>query len=567
MDVIKKIFLVGLFLMPFFQGLYFYHEIFTAMSILFLLLIAICIVQKGLHFEKSETTLFLLSLALLYGITCFYAIDQGMAFIGALKILSYLLFYIVYTQLYTEEYKEQILTVLIYSCVIAAVLGILAFLVPQLNELFIQKSRLGGIFQYANTYGLYCLMGILFIIRRPGNAFLTVLGLALLVFATVLTFSRSILIIGLVVILLGILFERKQIILHSMGVGSGAILAYTFMKVFDLTTIGSRLADTSLQTSEWVIRLVYYKDALKMIAQFPFGTGYMGYSFIERAYQTSSTYQVKFVHSHILQYALDIGVIGALICCLFFFKQLINKKMDRMLKLIFITVAAHGLIDFDFEFPVIIMIMLLIIGIDEEKKRWLKKGKGILLGVIISLLSICLYMIVPTTLAYEGHYAKAGEFYPYYTEANIKGLNQSREYSEENYRLAQGIILQNQYQVEAFAFLRDYYFEKNDYTWATTYAQRTMDLNPLNIKHVEIYSSILIEYSQEAINEGNERLAENCFILLGDVPEYLEKLAKERVTDYNIRHAPKLEMTDVLISNLKKANQMSLELKKDKISQ
>lgn len=562
MDFLRKIFLVSLFLMPFFQGLYFYHEVFITMLLLLGLLLASGILQKGFYLEKSFTLLFLIGLFVLYLITCLYAIDKGMAFVGALKVLLYGIFYLVYLQLYSEELREKAFTTIIYSCIAAGILGILAFFLPFLADLMIQKQRLGGVFQYANTYGLFCIVGLLLMIRRKEKTFFEIWAMAIMTIATILTFSRSILIIGVVVVILGILYERKHLIQHLTGIFTGSVIGFTLVKVLNLGLVGSRLADTSMQTSEWVTRLVYYKDALNIIAKFPFGTGYMGYSYIEKAYQTSSTYQVKFVHSNLLQYALDIGIIGALLCCSFLVLQLFSKKMDLILKLVMVTIAFHGLIDFDFEFPIILIILLITIGVKQEVlkfKAFLKVPVVILAGLVL----VYGYMAVTTYLAYDGQVAKAYTLYPGFTEAKLKELSHYKNYSLEQKLFAEALTNHNQYAVEAFAYQRDYYFHIKDFVKAQEFGEKCIELNPLNLKHVEIYSNILIECIEEAIKEEDYGLARQDLELILLIPDYLEKLAKERLSDYNIRHVPNLVMTDLLLTNDKKANQLRLEIDKD----
>ncbi len=562
MNLGRKIFIIGLFLMPFFQGLYFYHEIFIVMCLVLIFLAILVHMQKGIYMERSLTTLFLTGLFVLYGVTCFYAIDRGMALMGALKVMLYLALYMLYTQLYTEDFKEKLLSAVIYSALVAAVIGIFAFLNPQLGELLIQNGRLGGVFQYANTYGLFCLVGILLVIRRQDKSFFEVWSIAILVFAMILTFSRSIILMGLMVIIVGILMERKHFMHHFAGLLSGGLIAFTFIKVLRLESISTRLADTSMETSEWVTRIVYYKDALKMIGKFPFGTGYMGYAYMERAYQTSSTYQVKFVHSNLLQYALDIGILGALMCCLFLLVQLFSNKMDLLLKLVFMTICLHGLIDFDFEFPYVLILMLIVIGVNSEKILYFKKLKGLQFGILLSLIGIYGYMIFPTVLAFDDDYEKAIALYPIYSEAQVKMIKKMKEQDEEGARLAETMIKRNVYCVEAFAYLRDYYYGMEVYEKAKVMAQRTIEINPLNIKHVEIYSSIRLECSQAALRDGDYITLKASLELLLEIPDYLEELAKERLTDYNVRHVPKLEMTQVLLSNDKRADQLYLELGK-----
>lgn len=559
MDVIRRIFLITVFLMPFLQGLYFYHEILLVAGLITVLLLATCFIQKGLFYEKGIILLFLVILFVFYGVSCFYAVDYGMAIIGALKIGTYFLFYLLYIQVYTDDLKEELIKAFIYSGVISSVLGIISFFIPELSGYFIQNGRLGDVFQYANTYALYCVVGIVLLIRQQEKSFFEIWLMIILVISAILTFSRSMIIIGLIAVILGMLYERKQWIKHLMGIGTGCLVAATMIKVLGLDLISQRLAETSANASEWVIRMVYYKDAVNMILKYPFGTGYLGYSFIQRMYQTSSTYQVKFVHSNLLQYGLDIGILGMIICIAFFIYLIIFNKTDFYLKMIIVMIALHGLIDFDFQFSVIIIMILVFAGIERDVCK-ITKG---LLGQIITvtgLFIIYLYMGIAMLSSYNGDFKRAYSLYPYFTEAKIKELMSNRDDIYYRHLLAESIIQQNSFAVEAVAFERDYYFNNSNNDTALTYALQAIKLNPLNIKYVETYSNVLIKCSEEAISQSNFEEAKEYLDMVKSIPLYLQQLAKERVTDYNIKHAPDLVMTDILKANDQKADQLYRQL-------
>ena len=56
-------------------------------------------------------------------------------------------------------------------------------------------------------------------------------------------------------------------------------------------------------------KFIYYKDAIKIISDHPFGLGGGGWELKYREYQTYG-YQNNMVHNHFLQTAIEIGWIG-----------------------------------------------------------------------------------------------------------------------------------------------------------------------------------------------------------------------------------------------------------------
>jgi O-antigen ligase len=561
MDTIRKIFINCLFILPFFQGLYFCHEAIGFTVIFLVLLIGCLVLKKGIKIEKSINSMVLLMLPLLYFIAALYGIDKGMALIGAFKVFTYTVFFLLYTQLYTQSFRERLLNSIIYSAIITALLGVIAYFFTPLERLLIQDNRLGGVFQYANTYGLFCIVALILIIRKKEKKLLEIWGSVLLIIAVILTFSRGILLIGAVVVAIAWFLDKENRVKQGTSLLSGIVIGCTFVKGFGLNEVSTRVSESALHSSEWLTRLIYYKDAYHIIKKFPFGIGYDGYSFVQRTYQTGSNYFVKYVHSNILQYALDIGIIGAILVSIYFISNLVFNKMDGHLKLIFITIVGHGLIDFDFEFPVVFIILIIIIGIQENQIITFSKMWRIPVLCAIALTSICLYLFCATALNYYEQYERASELYPYYTEAKMKYLLQGDGITYEGFLLSHEITEQNKYALEAVVYERDYVYSTKDYEHATFYAKKTMNLNPLNIKHVEVYSDILLEWFQEAMKRNDKETAQFCLEEMNKIPDYLDKLAKERNTDYNIKNKVSLKMTELLIRNYQIANESYSELK------
>ena len=133
-------------------------------------------------------------------------------------------------------------------------------------------------------------------------------------------------------------------------------------------------------------------------------------------------------------------------------------------------------------------------------------------------------MFISSYYAYEDDYEKSLAIYPFNTEVKVK---LSGVYWKEDklkaYNLAEDIIKQNEYVLNAYIIKRDYEYEKHDINQAINSAERVMLLNPLNMDHVETYGTILLAKVNDSIEKGDKQSAlinlEKITDILSDVSE------------------------------------------------
>ena len=73
----------------------------------------------------------------------------------------------------------------------------------------------------------------------------------------------------------------------------------------------SRFLKLGINASTLQGRLLYWEDAIKMLAKRPAGLGYMGYFYFQQAEQTG-VYSVRFVHNEWIQWVLDYGIFAGI---------------------------------------------------------------------------------------------------------------------------------------------------------------------------------------------------------------------------------------------------------------
>lgn len=544
--LINNIFIIFIFMSPLFQGLYFYHSVYFATVILLILLLCNSILYDNVTIEISINHGCILVGLILYFLTIFYGIDKGMAFIGFLKILTIYIFYLVIMQL--DYNKDSYINALSNSGIYISLLGIAGFFIPILGQELIQKGRLGSFFQYPNTCAVFLLICIIFITAKKKLSIYYLIGITIISASIFLTFSRSMYIISVVVIITIIIYDKSRLKYLFPTCVMGVLLGYIVMILSNTSHIFNRIEKTSISASEWLTRLLYYQDSLSIIREYPFGTGHLGYYYIQRIYQTGSTYYVKYIHSNALQIVMDIGIIGFILIAIYFIFNIFNKELKFHEKLAIIVIFGHGAIDFDWEFPVILFFLLLIVYIDKDKLVYKKIHKTHMTIFFIICIFLYSYMGVSTYFAYNNDYEKSLQLYNYNT---VVKENLAKKYikidTKKAYKLADNIIKQNKYSLKAYIIKRDIDYEMNKLHEALISAKKVTELNPLDITHLEKYCQILLDVAKLDIEKGNIDTANSKLEIIINIPYYIDRLAKERLTDYNVKHKPNIYMTEQLI--------------------
>lgn len=548
MNIDKVLFLL-IIVMPLFKGLFFYHEsYFVAIILLLILFVQVkknqrLIINKGLNLKILTLYVFM------YLLSIGFAIDNGMAFMGFMKVFIIFLFYIVLMQTEYNKNKDRYYRAVIYSGVILSIIGLLGPFISFVGQMVFQKGRLGSLIQYANTFGIYITSCIMLLLGQKTIRKWDKLFLVLMWGALILTFSRSIYILSIVVFIIYLIpnyKKAKQIVPASI---LGVILGYIIVISMSMSQMFNRIQETSFKVSEWHTRLLYYIDGINIIKDYPMGTGHLGYYYLQRIYQTGSNYHVKYIHNHLMQVMLDAGIITGILMLIFYIINLANKKTELYERLTLAIIFFHSIIDIDFEFPIIMFLVLLIIGIDQDKNRIINLKKTNKLYVIIFIwLMAYSYMFVGAFYSYHKEYDKSLWVYPYNTQAKSKLIDQYIKVNESKaYQLSIETVENNNYLLNAYEVMRDVAYQKGMLEEAIRHAEKIIDLNPLNIKHVEIYSKILLDTIKVSIEVGDIEKAQENFKKILDIPSYIATLEKQKLTDYNVKHVPQLSMTKELI--------------------
>lgn len=310
--------------------------------------------------------------------------------------------------------------------------------------------------------------------------------------------------------------------------------------------IFTRAASIDLNTSELQERFAYYRDSINIIGDFPLtGTGHGGWSSIQYQYQTS-LYSAKFVHSSLIQAALDYGIPGLL---LFMFQNLLfflycfkalkktkDKESGALITTIFLSGTAiilHSLLDVDFDFPIISAVfwinMALISGMSGNITRFSGKTK-VPRAVFCSAAVILALVQVPpfiSALYYnkgmaafdaqnhtsaDYYFNKASIFMPLSSNAYyMRGKTAESIYVQKADDKVKSLCIKchnraqslDKYNPRYTGGKVNIYKASKDYASCLAELRRIIDVQPLVISYYELFAGTMIEKVEREVPRGN----------------------------------------------------------------
>jgi hypothetical protein len=564
------VWLSSLFIFPFLQGGYFNYAVML-LGLVQSILIIVLAFNQHIVLRLDGVRIIVIGMFILSVISLSRPVDIGMHPFGILRMLTPLLTIILYDS-FRQVYPEKLHIHMTYIFVLVGVLMSLFILLAlvifpsshPIISFFIQNNRMGGFFQYANTFGIF-MFGILSLTVYMKIEQKAKYGLLVLLSSVIiLSQSRTVFVI-LIVYTAILIISSKENRKNSLGILFGILVGQIFIRFLlpDFQTF--RSFDLGLGAGEFQSRLLYFEDGIKMISHKLSGYGYMGYYYVQRFFQTGASYRVRFIHSSILQASLDYGILaGGLLIALFIvlLKKIIRslqmRKVQSLLAWIAITgYFLHSFVDFDFQFiAYVIFLVLLFLIIEEEEKISLVKTWRLSPYIAYVLLGLFVYFLIPSVYEYQGNNEKALEVYPYYTKAMTGRIDEAKKYPKELIEPLEQFVRQNEYYYEGFAFLREYYYNSGDLEKSLFYSYRCKELAPLWIKnherHVEIAYAILHGRYEAGVLSINDHLFYELFTMQSE----LEKLKKERANSYNIRHKAQFSLTPKMTRRISMAYQL-----------
>ena len=543
----KKIVFIASF---FAFGLFYEYMACIFCGIFGLFFLFLSVTKKNLRFYVNTESITIAVIVTFYLLAAFYGVDTGMGWIGFLKMLTIFFFLCCVMQLTTEE-KEELLGKIPFAGCIMTVVGIFSYLFNPAYEFFFSADRLGGFFQYANVFALFCLVGCILLagkIEECADAAEKIRlypQIVFLIIGILLSGSRSVCVLAVVSgIVIAIQKQKIRIqILVMLFITASVAFLYVYL-TGNMQNIG-RLFTASLHSSTFLGRLLYAKDGLRQILLHPFGLGYLGYYFLEPAIQTG-VYSVRYIHNDFLQMALDIGIIPTLFFLYVVGKNIFGKGQSFENRLITAVMALHFLVDFDLEFTSMWFLLILNLNLNHGKEINIEEGRRRNFYKILAGIAAILGIYTGTAMIprYWGNEKLSADLLPFYTEVQKEILIQETDYSQAE-KLAEKILKQNAYVPEAYDVLAMQAYRKNDYIRMSEYKKESLKLQKYNTEAYERYLVLLSGAIEKANEKQDNTTVKKLMKCVLDIDRQRNKV-KETTDElaYEIRDVPELTFSD-----------------------
>ncbi len=461
-------------------------------------------------------------ISLLYGVSSFWAVDSGMAFIGFFKFLPIALFALLVMQFKTDgiEYLDILPPTAAFMAIAS---GILSLIAP-IREIFAPADRLSGFFQYSNTFALFLLVSMIVTATKEKLAVVDYFYLGIQILGILFSGSRTVFVLTVVTVILLVIFGKNKqlkislLVFSAAGIAAGMIYAF-LSDNFD--TIG-RFLTTSLGESTFVGRLLYFYDALPLILENPFGTGYLGFYYLQQSIQTG-LYSVRYVHNDFLQLMLDIGWVPAVMLIVAAVCSFFRKGGSLRKRLMLFVMSSHCFFDFDLQFIAIFFIFILLLDIGNGKEY---KFKGSLTAVKASTAAIscgALYMMTALAAAWGNAYTFSSVLFPYNTDVNI-GLLTTKAAPEQMDKYADKIISQNKYVTVSYSAKAAYAYSEGDFTNVIKYKDLAIKNAPLVYEEYENYIVMLLTGYELYVQANDIQSADFCRAKVTELVNFLDSV-------------------------------------------
>ena len=529
--------------LPFLSGGFYSFLAFPASTVLLVILFRL---GKRNHQIKLSIGLGSAAVCLLwlsYGLACLWAEDRGMAVLGLTKFTPVLFLMLVLMQMPGEQRMEAY-SLLPLSGGFMTVLSLPLALIPAAKEAIAPDGRLAGFMEYPNTYALFLLVCLVIHIRNDKQTARDWALEAVLMLGILASGSRTSFILMLFVIVADCVLKReKTAIIRNAAITAAVLGASALLEQVALLEEADRYLTTSAGDSTLLVRLLYYKDALKIIAEHPFGIGYMGYPVLRGYYQTG-VYHVTYIHNEILQLLVDVGWIPTALFVAALFGSFFRKGKSGTERIMLIVIMAHSMMDFDFQFTAIWFLLLPLLEFRSGKSVALRAGKRAACGAAAAFMLLCLWTGAGDLLYSLGKVDACLAIMPIHTQAlqlrltTISDVDILGKTADQILRLCPRSSI-------ALSAKANAAYGQGEIAAMMRYKELAISYNPYEPEEYADYFEKLYEAMQLYLAAGDTESAQVCREKLLNIPNML-KTVEERSSPlaYQIQHKPELTLPE-----------------------
>lgn len=474
--------------------------------------------------DRYAVLLFLI--ATMYLIVSLWAIDKGMAVSGFVHFLPVFLFYLLYCR--NMDRKEELIALLPVFGSLMTLFSFIMMQFPVFQDYVSVANRLSGFFQYPNTYALFmmvCLIVTAYRLQEEKTDWLDVVHCGAAFFGIYMSGSR-ITFLMLIGILFCFLLQNRKMRKIVLPIAATLLAVVAVLSATGITgNLFGRLLDLSANSSTLLGRLLYTRDAIPIILCHPFGTGYYGYYFLQAEFQTG-VYSVVNVHNELLQMALDIGVVPALLFYGGIFSAALKKDVPSRDKMVVLVILIHSLLDYDFQFLSIYFVLIMFLDLRKVKEypvSMFTKAISVALFDVVVFGAVCVG--ISDLQMMKGQYEKAVQAYDGNTLAKTYYLTEIED-MQELQEMALSITAQNQHVPLAYHALAQVALAKGKVSEYLENKEHAIELAPYDSEAYIEYLDVLSDCFERYRTEGDKDSAGICVQRAKEVPELLEQLKK-----------------------------------------
>lgn len=529
--------IIILFIFPFFGGLNKFHIIFS-MDVILLIGLLYKIIRNGfVRYTRDSKLIALLIFSLAYLVVSIYAADKTNALLGFFKFATIPIFIFLVMQFdLTKDEKNTLLNTVSFSGATMVIISLLLFSMGN-TQMFL-NNRFAGVFGYANSFAMWLLAGIIIMACKNNLKWSDFIVLNILMIGIILTNSRSIIILSVVTYLATIIFNkesRKELLINSIIMIVVGIVTY-----FILTKFGIFSRIVTGTSSEGLLRLLYYKDALRMIKDNIFGYGYLSWWYMQPSFQTG-VYYAQYMHNSFLQIVFDAGIIPALAIVYIFIKGFFDKKSGVKERILMVVILAHAMIDFDMEFIAIALVLFLALNFDDGKVTCNVKPLQIGLSCMLILYG---YFYFITLFQFKNQYVTVNEIYPFWSQAQEGEL---ALITDEKEKLAKAYKVEklSKYYKQSHYVISEHYQSIGEFDKAHEYEKEVVLLNKYNLEVYEKYIEFLKKAIEHYSSNGDIEKVNYYKKELVEVPEIINNVLETSDSlAFIIEHKPELNLSE-----------------------
>lgn len=493
---LSKALFVILFLFPFFVGGYYVFYSAVVGIVLAVLLLINIFKFKEIKYSASFTFFVLMFMSVMYFVTKFWAVDKSMAIHGFVKFFSAFLFVVTLIQIDKDEQKALLCSVPLTAVVMTVFTYLMGFTAFGKNRFYDNIGDLHGTFEYANAFAIYLLVGIIVALFSDIKLPFKIITFIVCVFGIYKSNSRAVWLVSVfmvVVIITYFIFKhvdntKNKVSVVFLGI-LFAVLVFILLYRFGIVEKVWNYVSTDSSFNE---RLLYYTDAFHYILKHPFGKGAYAFYFAQPAFQSAYYYAID-VHCDFLQYAIEIGVIPAVLFVVVVVKQLCSKQNSVLQKFVILTIVLHSLVDYDLQFTSILFVMLLCFYYQNIK---IIEVTSKLVPSVIALAFVLFYGVIGLSAFcnYIGDHQKS--VYYYKNTPSLIILMQSTNDKQSAYVLAQEILKRNDSVYEPNNVMANIYSADNKYGKAVKQMELVIKKDPRTMQHYRDYIDLLVKASK-----------------------------------------------------------------------